>query len=291
MPKTLAGIIAFKGMDFLPSCINSCRKSGLDILVIDNNSNDGSREYLSTLENIKLIINNKNLGFTKAANKALDIAFENKYDYLLLLNQDTEFDEEMVKKLLESFFKNEKLAIVSPVHYNMNGVLEYLFKINNQKYNIDINPNESETIEVPFVNAACWLMDLRKVEKIGRFETVFRNYASDLNYCHRISFARYKIGINAGAKLLHKKEDFDYQNSLLKTIKTYNTYYLALLINPLNVVSIKGMYISLLKNTIKSAITFKFKLFLISVVTLVYLTLRMNVILRIRKKYSINFGW
>lgn len=54
MNKIIAGIISFNGKEFLPACINSCRLADLEIIVIDNCSKDGSLDYLSSQDDIKL---------------------------------------------------------------------------------------------------------------------------------------------------------------------------------------------------------------------------------------------
>ncbi len=282
MRKTIAGIISYKGRNFLPECINSCLQSNIDILVIDNNSSDGSFEYLSSLNTLNLIKNESNLGFTKAVNQSIEYALNKGYSYLLLLNQDTEFDEKMVSQLLKSFEENPSLAIVSPLQLNEDKQPEYQFKLNCDYFGIDLDLSKSETIDVPFVNAACWLMDLRKVKQVGNLYPIFNNYGSDLNYCHRVIHTGYKVGINIQAKVIHKKKDRDYQNSFLKTIKNHNTFYLALLLNPQVTVSLKNTLFILAKGSFGFLFKFNFKKALLNTITFFFLLQRLSVIRMIK---------
>ena len=82
-------IVSFNTIKLLKNCINSLVKNtkGLDyeIIVIDNNSTDGTKKFLNTISSnnyIKAVFNKENIGFGKANNVAIDVA---KYDYLLFL--------------------------------------------------------------------------------------------------------------------------------------------------------------------------------------------------------------
>lgn len=282
MEKIIAAIISFNGRKFLPDCIQSCLLAGMEILVIDNHSKDKSIDYLSSLNNITLIKNKTNLGFTKAANQAIEYSLKNHFDYLLLLNQDTEFDSDMVSLLLADFKENPSLAIVSPLQINELGQLEYQFNLNCNDFGIDFSAVQTKTIEVPFVNAACWLMDLQKVKQIGMLYPIFKNYGSDLNYCNRINHSGFKVGINIEAKVIHKKKDRDYQNSLIKTIKIHNTYYLAMILNPQTHVKVKPIIYALCKGIVANLLKLNFKKALLNKLTLIFLLTHISEIKKIR---------
>lgn len=85
-------IVSWNTQDLLKKCLDSIYRYqaglSLEILVVDNNSIDGTvamikDEYLQ----VKLIANNKNLGFARANNQAIKLATG---EYILLLNPDTE---------------------------------------------------------------------------------------------------------------------------------------------------------------------------------------------------------
>lgn len=284
MGNVLAAIISYNGKDFLPACIKSCRQSTIEILVIDNHSTDDSLNYLNSLKNIKLIKNTSNLGFTKAANQAIEFAINHNFDFLLLLNQDTEFGAEIISLICQSFEENPLLAIISPMQLNEQNKPEYQFEKNCVDFGIDLT--QPKTIEVPFVNAACWLMDLKKIKEIGYLNPIFKNYGSDLNYCHRVINSGYKVGLNLEAKIIHKKNDRDYQNSIIKTIKIHNTYYLAALLNPETNVSFLSIVSVLYKGIIASIIKLNFKKALLNKLTAVFLLLRFTDIRKLKQQIT-----
>jgi len=84
-------IVNYNVKDFLEQCLLSIRKSikllFVEIFVVDNNSTDGSIEYLKPLfPEVKFIQTGENLGFSKANNIAINQA-DSKYT--LILNPDT----------------------------------------------------------------------------------------------------------------------------------------------------------------------------------------------------------
>lgn len=62
MKKVYIIIVTYKSMKWIKTCLNSLRQSDypLNIVIVDNNSNDDSIEYLSQQPDIHMILNNKN---------------------------------------------------------------------------------------------------------------------------------------------------------------------------------------------------------------------------------------
>lgn len=84
-------IVNYNVKHYLWQCLDSVKKAsvGLDVetVVVDNDSTDGSVEYLEPLfSNVKFIRAGGNLGFSKANNKAVALTDSR---YILFLNPDT----------------------------------------------------------------------------------------------------------------------------------------------------------------------------------------------------------
>jgi GT2 family glycosyltransferase len=81
-------IVNYNVKEFLQNLIHSIYKAAsnlqYEIIIIDNASDDGSVEFLKEkFSGVKLIVNQKNLGFSRANNMGLSIA---KGEYILFLN-------------------------------------------------------------------------------------------------------------------------------------------------------------------------------------------------------------
>lgn len=134
-------------IDCLNSIIKSFRNTPLkyEIIVVDNNSKDGSTTMLKSFEkkypeNIKIVLNTENTGFGKANNQGVKIA---KSKYILLLNSDTVTLNNSIEKLLNYFKENEDL-----VHF-----------VGGKLYNKDMTeqPSAAPFFTIPVVFAALFL--------------------------------------------------------------------------------------------------------------------------------------
>jgi len=94
----------------LPAVFQSQAK---EVIVVDNGSKDGSVALLEILQNkysqLKVILNQKNLGFAKAVNQGVKIA---KNEIVVLLNNDVVPEADFLKPLVKDF-EDEKIFAVS----------------------------------------------------------------------------------------------------------------------------------------------------------------------------------
>jgi len=99
-------IPVFNKIQFTINCLESIskvynRENNFEVIVVDNASSDGTKEYLQFAEiiypNLRVISNTKNIGFAKANNQAVK---EAGGDYVLFLNNDTEVQNGWLDKLI-----------------------------------------------------------------------------------------------------------------------------------------------------------------------------------------------
>lgn len=84
--------------------------SNFEIIVVDNDSKDDSKDYLRSLNlNITIIENTENVSFAKGNNDAAKIA---KGDYILLLNNDIEPTYGWLNELMGTIMYNDNVASV-----------------------------------------------------------------------------------------------------------------------------------------------------------------------------------
>ncbi len=185
--------------------IESVLKSSIavEIIVVDNASSDNSIEILKSFSKIQIIKNEKNLGFGKANNIGIKLALKQNANFVFLLNQDTWIFENTIENLVNTILENSDFGIVSPIHIAPNETdldLNFETYFNRKTINFDTN-----LVQVPFVNAAAWLVSKNCFEKTGLFEPVFSHYGEDRNFCNRIVFHNFKIGIDQNSKIVHDR--------------------------------------------------------------------------------------
>lgn len=120
MPKFTISIVVFNNLELTRRCIDSIMRTvpaDYELIVTDNASTDGTPAYLESLAKIlpalKVVKNEKNLGFNIPHNNALALA-EGKF--FIVVNNDLEFTQAGWTRTMEmEFLKNPKLAICGAV--------------------------------------------------------------------------------------------------------------------------------------------------------------------------------
>lgn len=130
MSNVSIGIVTYNNYDeidkVLISALNSIGITDSDVYVCDNNSKDGTADYIEKkYPKINLIRNKENIGFGKAHNQIIS---KIKSKYHLILNPDIEFGNEVVLKMTDIMDKNNDYVICSPLVYGTDGNVQFLPK-------------------------------------------------------------------------------------------------------------------------------------------------------------------
>jgi glycosyltransferase involved in cell wall biosynthesis len=95
-------IVTWNSMDYIPDCLRSLKNQTFEdfsVTVIDNGSTDGVVHFLRTeYPNVSVLENFKNIGFSKANNKGIQIS---RSPYVLIMNPDVILDPTCLKHLYE----------------------------------------------------------------------------------------------------------------------------------------------------------------------------------------------
>jgi len=231
-------IVNYNVKYFLEQCLHSVQKAcfqiDAEVIVIDNNSTDGSREFLTPLfPDVNFIWNNSNVGFAIANNQALDIA---KGDFILYLNPDTILPEDCIEKCIEffeqnknagalgikmidgtgSFLKESKRAFPSPLtsFYKLTG-LAALFPRSETfaRYHLG-HLTENENHEVDVLAGAFMMISKKVLDEIGNFDEQFFMYGEDVDLSYRIQKAGYKNYFFAESTIIHFKGESTKRGSM-----------------------------------------------------------------------------
>lgn len=111
--KVAISLVTWNGEKYLEALMASIFAQtfkDFEILVIENGSSDGSVAFLEeNYPQIRLIKNQKNLGFAKGHNIGIN---ETKSDYVLILNQDVILEPDFLFQLVEFMDKHKRAGLV-----------------------------------------------------------------------------------------------------------------------------------------------------------------------------------
>jgi GT2 family glycosyltransferase len=211
--KVYIVIVTYNGMQWLSKCLESTK--GHALIVVDNNSNDGTVDFIkANYPEIILLEQTENLGFGQANNIGISRALSKGAEYVFLLNQDAYLLEDALNSLVDFQKNNSEYGILSPIHINTEkdkldfGFANYLnFKINPYFISDAIISNPIRVVyDVPFVNAAAWLISKSCIENVGGFDPIFFHYGEDINYSQRVIYHGFKIGVLSKNFVIHDRE-------------------------------------------------------------------------------------
>jgi GT2 family glycosyltransferase len=210
--QVTVGIINYNGMESLPGCLASvlqleypCR----DIIVVDNNSNDGSREWLqASYPQIRLICLASNQGASAGRNIILSAAQTN---YVLCLDNDIILEPDALSRLMSVMAEMPKAAVCHPEirdpedptvhHYNGGGIHFLGAFVSRPAPGVGSRP-EYEVF--PTVSGAAMLIDRAKAIRVGIFdEDYFFNW-EDGDFACRCTLAGFAC-LNVPSAVVHHR--------------------------------------------------------------------------------------
>ena len=239
-------IVSYNVKEFLRSAILSVEKalghSSLEgeILVVDNNSGDGSAELVRTeFPTVRLWALKDNLGFGRANNVALR---EAQGDYMLILNPDTILGEETLEVMLNFMKQHPEAGLAGCKLLNGDGSFQLscrrgfptpwasftkLFGLSklfpNSKlfaqYNLTYLPVD-QTYEVDALGGAFMMMSRAAFEATGGFDEQFFMYGEDLDLCYQVKKQGFKVFYVAETATIHFKGEST-RRSALNEVKVF----------------------------------------------------------------------
>ncbi len=233
-------------LNLLQSIENAKNNYALEIIVVDNASDDGSVELIKEkYPDIKLIVNNTNVGFGSANNKALQIATGK---YFLLINPDTIIKENTLKEMIDFFDRTPSAGIAGCKVLNPDATLQLacrrgfpgpwtsftkvmglsrLFPKSKlfARYNLTYL-DENQTYEVDAVSGAFMMMRGELYHKIGGFDQQFFMYGEDLDLCYRAQKSGYKVYYVHTTEIIHFKGESTKRSSIDETKIFYDAMHL-----------------------------------------------------------------
>ena len=220
-------IVNLNAKNHLRNCLKaisgSTKFDSYEIIVVDNNSKDDSVKLLRfNHPEVKLIINSRNEGYTKAMNQALRLS---KGKYKVVVNPDTELFPESIDVMINHMKSAKDIGIIGPKVINNDGsfqkscrrgiarpaaVFSYFlglserYPLNKKFTGYHLNHLDENTIhEVIGVSGSCMLINNKLISEIGYFDERYFAYQEDSDYCLMAIDNGWKIYYNPNATAKH----------------------------------------------------------------------------------------
>ncbi len=246
-------VVNWKVREMLRSCLCSLYELGglaprqFEVIVVDNDSRDGSVEMVrEKFPSITVIANERNVGFGRANNQALPLC---RGRYVLLLNPDTVVLDQSVSRLVARMDACADVGAMGCRLINADGSLQrwtggafprlanvlahYLFvdrllPARMRPLPLYLDRDERQEIDVDWVSGACLIARASALD--GKlFNPDFFMYGEDMELCHRLKLAGWRIVYTPRATIVHYQGESMRQQSgdvLLSAIKGPRQFYL-----------------------------------------------------------------
>lgn len=241
-------IVNYKTRGLLKYCLKNILELnlpfGYEIIIVDNDSRDGSVEMVKSLylsnPRIKLIESAKNIGYSAGNNLAIR---KSQGKYLLIFNSDIKPLIGAIEKLYNFMETHPEVGLAGPKLINADGSLQYscfhfpdftipiyrrtpLGKLFFAKKKVDEylmkDWDHNETRPVDWLLGGALIVRKKALEKVGLFDERFYLYFTDVDWARRFWLNNYEVYYIADSKMihLHRREsaDYDWFRSLFNKI-------------------------------------------------------------------------
>ncbi|HSW87660.1 MAG TPA: glycosyltransferase family 2 protein [Candidatus Saccharimonadales bacterium] len=232
MKKVFAVAINFNKEDVTFAWLDSIQKVKtpnftLDIVIVDNAS---TKPFVLNKErkkdNVHVIRNEENTGFTGGNNIGMQYALDHGAEYLLIINNDTIVDVNLIHNLLTVLDSDPKIGLTTSKIYFAKGhefhkdrykkedlgkVFWYAggytdwANVRSVHRGVDeVDHGQYDTAEkIDFASGCCMLIKREVLEKVGLFDKRGFMYYEDAILCERIKKAGYELWYVPSAVLWH----------------------------------------------------------------------------------------
>ncbi|MCL4509060.1 MAG: glycosyltransferase family 2 protein [Chloroflexi bacterium] len=194
----------------------------LEVIVVDNASSDNSVDIVQKLfPRVRMIANRENVGFSRANNQAIS---QSRRQYVMLLNPDTVFQNDVVGLFIRVFESDSRIAVVGPKLLTADGLLQRwtrgrgltlrtatnhylflsrLFRRTGLFAGLDDDHNYTSMTDVDWVSGACLAIRRSTLEEVGLLDESMFMYYEDVEFCHRVRRSHYRVVTCPAAEVTH----------------------------------------------------------------------------------------
>jgi len=217
-------IVNWNTRDMLKDCLSSLRENAYcrnaQVIVVDNDSTDGSRQMTeSVFPEVRVINSGGNIGFGRANNLALKNV---NTDYILFLNPDTVVLENSIERMIDVMESSKSIGgvgckMIFPTGETQPLGLQWFPSPFTELFSLLFISNKSlERLKgiIPYrdpekdgyvmkLYGGCLLVRKAVLDRIGYFDEQFFMYGEDVDLSRRIMDGGWKLYYSSAAKIIH----------------------------------------------------------------------------------------
>ena len=201
----------FNGLSYTRSLLDSLSETDskdIQLIVINDASTDGTREFLEALKipNLQIVNNSSNLGYASSCNLGASIA-DSKW--LCFLNNDLILSGDWLEPLVSGLLLPDAGLVgcvqTNPTtnlidHAGMYFDLEGMPRHAGHKFK---RASSDSYVEWSAVTAACFAIRKSVFDQAGGFDTAYRNGYEDVDLCLRLSRKGYRHYVANHSRIFH----------------------------------------------------------------------------------------
>ncbi len=245
-------VVNWNVMDLLRDCLKSvyAQSQGLsmEVFVVDNNSSDGSAHMVKEeFPSVRLIENDRNLGFATANNQAIR---QSAGRHILLLNPDTLVLDDALAEMVGFMESHSDAGVAGATVLNPDGTvqlacgrhfptvfselcvlttLSWRFPRNRVLgRHLMSNWSHRDTRQVEVVSGACMMVRRQAIDEVGMMDERMFLYAEEPDWCYRMIARGWKVYLDAGAAIIHyasRSTDKSSANVRLEGFKSMHLFF------------------------------------------------------------------
>jgi GT2 family glycosyltransferase len=254
-------LLNWNGIAFTKKAIKSLLKTqypNFEIIVVDNGSMNNEKEKLQNefkkYPNIRIFGNPLNLGYAAGMNAGFK---HTKGELIMFLNNDMEFEKNWLNPLVKKLLSDKKIAMCQPKIKDLKAkdrfeyaaaaggfidIFGYPFARGRIFSKIEKDYGQYDN-EKDIAWTGVFLTTKKVLKKIGLFDSIYFNYAEDVDLCFRAYANGYKIayvpssivyhyGGGAMGKNLSRKMFYIHRNHLILILKNWEFKTLLIILVP-----------------------------------------------------------
>ncbi|MEJ2720212.1 MAG: glycosyltransferase family 2 protein, partial [bacterium] len=218
-PRVAVVVLTWNGKSLTLDCLESLTAStyeNIQIIVVDNASTDGTADAVEAQYGgrVTVLVNSANLGFAGGNNVGIRHAVADGAEYVMLLNNDTLVDPDLVDRLVDAISRADDIGIVGPKIYYASPRDQIWYaggEINLARgtaRHIGIRETDAGQYDTPsevdYVTGCALMVRREVIEKIGVLDTAFKAYFEDADFCMRARAHGYRVVYVPAGRVWHR---------------------------------------------------------------------------------------